>query len=231
MLPDTQALQQEIRRLNALVRLLTDRNLELEAQLDRQQRAGEATEDLPPLNPGGYTQPLVTPSSYSGGNPYTRVTPLVNPDGRETQRGTPSENTERSASLPGTPVANAGGNTTEVVTPPCSALRLEEAPLAPAPVFALPLPDEATLVRRLKKAGLGNVHNEGVRRAAHLLLWAAREHGPITYAAIGARLGLSQSGACKLVSSLRRRGLLARTAWQRLRLTDAARALLFSPHQ
>ncbi|WP_460571620.1 helix-turn-helix domain-containing protein [Flaviaesturariibacter terrae] len=99
--------------------------------------------------------------------------------------------------------------------------------VAPGRMLLAPLPAEEDLVRTLKKAGLGNVPNDGVLRAARLLLWVAGRPEPITYADISRSLHLSESGACKLVSSLRRRSLLERSGWQRLRLTEVARKLLY----
>ncbi|TCZ71023.1 hypothetical protein [Flaviaesturariibacter aridisoli] len=104
---------------------------------------------------------------------------------------------------------------------------MELRPVAPVPVRALaPLPSEAALIRLLKRNGMGNVPNDGVWRAACLLLWAARNTGPITYAAIGERLRLSEDGVCKLIMSLRKRGLLERSGWQRLRVSDRTLQLL-----
>ncbi|RYY58974.1 MAG: hypothetical protein EOO12_16680 [Chitinophagaceae bacterium] len=98
---------------------------------------------------------------------------------------------------------------------------MELRPVAPVPVRALaPLPSEEALIGLLKRTGMGNVPNDGVRRAARLLLWVARDTGPITYAAIRERLHLSEDGVCKLIMSLRKRGLLERSGWQRLRVSD-----------
>ncbi|RYZ21140.1 MAG: MarR family transcriptional regulator, partial [Chitinophagaceae bacterium] len=94
-----------------------------------------------------------------------------------------------------------------------------------APALPRALPGDAALVRVLKRSGMPDTHNTGLRRAASVLLLVAGG-GTHSYKRIGALTGLSESGTSKLVSSLRRRGWLRRSEHHRLVLTDAGWALL-----
>ncbi|RYY41137.1 MAG: hypothetical protein EOO08_03260 [Chitinophagaceae bacterium] len=234
MHPDTIALQEEIRRLNLIVRLLADRNAELEAALNGSPARQPPSHD-------GRDPLLTTPPENSGWSARVAVTPMQGLSGIFREGGEPTPalggmNSEREppndigvGNKPHflTPFQNLGGEEKRVQQANMIPVRMGPRPIAPMPVRERVLPSEDALVAILKKQGLGNVNNDGVRRAARLLLWVAHSYGPITYTDIGKRLHLSESGAGKLVSSLRRRRLLVREGWQCLRLTEHARTLLY----
>ncbi|TCZ65762.1 hypothetical protein [Flaviaesturariibacter aridisoli] len=90
------------------------------------------------------------------------------------------------------------------------------------------LPELPQLMARLKKNGMAGVKDSGVERAARLLLWAARESGPITYAEMQQTFEMTSGGVAKLVASLLRRGWIRRSTYQCFALTEAGQRLLGS---
>lgn len=91
------------------------------------------------------------------------------------------------------------------------------------------LPSVAALMVRLKKNGMARIKDSGVERTARLMLWAARESGPISYAAMQQSFGMTNGGVAKLVASVIRRGWLRRQGVYAFALTDKGQLLLSSP--
>ncbi|TCZ69657.1 helix-turn-helix domain-containing protein [Flaviaesturariibacter aridisoli] len=231
----------EIRRLELLTQALSARNGVLEYLLRQPGMDGMAQAPHPPMpfsdrnthpHPtpippsDRHTDPLLLPIQKTEGHPQEPVLPLQFPDRHTPQLHLPTRVSDRAAAEDPRPLrpsdgpererpARAGGGLAA-----CSVRVL--APSAPSG----PLPGCAELVAVLKKNGMAGTKTGGVIRAARLLLLVAAGGGPVSTPRICSELGLSPSGAAKLLASLRRRHWLLRTGTYGLMLSTEAKALL-----
>lgn len=84
--------------------------------------------------------------------------------------------------------------------------------------------------KRLKEVGLRNVKKMGKRNISKLLLHFHNK-GKGSYAELRKLTGLSEGGLAKLIMSLKKRGLIHRSAYQQFELGATAKQLLENAYQ
>ena len=124
--------------------------------------------------------------------------------------------------VPHLPIQNVEG---PVPAPGMTAEPFSVRVVAPAPPSSA-LPESPALVAVLKQNGMHGTSNNGVIRAARLLLLVAAGGPPVSMKRIGSVCRLSTSGAARLLASMLRRQWILRTGTYGLVLTTEAKRLL-----
>jgi hypothetical protein len=145
---------------------------------------------------------------------------------------TPFINYERTYNSHNTSIINNEGAKKEVLNPPISNDRTKYAnegtiafPTKEQLLHVAQVLNEDAVYKALKSKGMFRVTNDGVLRMARVLLLLCRDE-QLPYATIRKEAKMTNSGVQKMLASMKDRGLIKRTGFQALALTQEAIQIL-----